>query len=305
MEFSLIEQLKTVVGVDSRIELGIGDDCAIIPGQSGTDLLITTDMLLDGVHFLTSEHSLEQIARKALAVNVSDIAAMAGTPVAAFLSVAFPRAWKRTQAEALLTACAHSAQEFHVTLAGGDTTTWEGPLAVNIALYGEVSAGKAVRRDRAQPGDLVCVSGPLGGSLLGGQFRFTPRVREAQWLNEHLELHALIDISDGLIADLSHILDASGVGAVLEAERIPITQAARNMTDSLTPLEHALSDGEDFELLWTMPEQSWQQFSTCSDSPVQIHPIGRIVTGSGWRLLDSQGNSLDCHTHGYIHTLKP
>ncbi len=303
MEFSLIEQLKTVVGGDSRIELGIGDDCAIIPAPSGTDILITTDMLLDGVHFLTSEHSLEQIARKALAVNVSDIAAMAGTPVAAFLSVALPREWKRAQAEALLSACAVAAQEFQVTLAGGDTTTWQGPLALNIALYGEVSTGKAVRRDQARPGDRICVSGPLGGSLLGGQFRFTPRVREAHWLNEHLTIHALIDISDGLIADLTHILQSSGVGAILEADRIPITQAAQNMTDSLTPLEHALCDGEDFELLWTMPEQSWEQYLACTDCPVQVHPIGRIVAGTGWQLLDSQGNTLDCQTHGYIHSL--
>ena len=304
MEFSLIESLKIRVGLDSRIHLGIGDDAAIIRPTSGHEILITTDMLLDGVHFLTAEHPLQWIARKCLAVNVSDIAAMGGAPLAAFLSVALPRSWTYSQAEALFQAFAVSASEFQVHIAGGDTTSWNAPLAVNIALYGEVPLGKALRRDAAKIGDIVCVSGALGGSLAGRQFTFQPRVGEARWLREHAQVHAMIDISDGLISDLNHILRASGVAAEIETARVPIAPDARTPGDQRSPPEHALTDGEDFELLWTMPELELNRVRNLPECPVAFHVIGRITEGEGCRLMDEHGRTVHCNTTGYVHRLQ-
>ncbi|MCG6157785.1 thiamine-phosphate kinase [Rubinisphaera sp. ICM_H10] len=262
---------------------------------------MTTDLLLDGVHFRTGINPAADIARKALAVNVSDIAAMAAIPVAAFISIVFPRSWSRQQAEELLQALADSAREFQIAIAGGDTNTWSGGLAINVTLYGQVPKGKAVRRDGAQPGDAICVTGPLGGSFAEKQFRFTPRVQEAIWLRENADLHALIDLSDGISSDLGHILRASGVGAELDAELIPIAPAAQVGESDRTPLERALSDGEDFELLFTLPPDDVERLRKIPEAPVTIFPIGRIIPGQGCVLLDAAGKRTECIASGFVH----
>lgn len=303
MEFDLIGRLKSQVQADARVSLGIGDDCAILTPPPDRDVLITTDMLLDGVHFLSDQHSLEQIARKSMAVNISDIAAMGGDPVAAFVSLALPRSWTESQAHQLMSALANAAREFAVQIAGGDTTTWQAPLAINITLYGYAKTGEAILRSGAQPGDIICVSGPLGGSLHGSQFTFTPRVGEARWLKDHFLIHAMIDLSDGLISDLGHILTASQVGAELISGQIPISEMAYSLNDDKTPLEHALSDGEDFELLWTLPAPEFEKLQQTAEKPVVVYPIGRIVTGAGCSLLDAQGDPVECNLTGYVHKL--
>jgi len=263
--------------------------------------VVTTDLILDGVHFQTGINPAADIARKALAVNISDIAAMAAVPVAAFISIVFPRSWSRQQAEELLQALADSAREFQIAIAGGDTNTWPGGLAINVTLYGEVPKGKAVRRDGARVGDVICVTGPLGGSFAEKQFRFTPRVQEALWLRENASLHAMMDLSDGISSDLGHILRASGVAAELEAEQIPIAQAAQSGKAGKTPLERALSDGEDFELLFTLSPDELQRLQNIPDSPVTIFPIGRIVSGQGCVLIDAAGKRTECLASGFVH----
>ncbi|TWT62394.1 thiamine-phosphate kinase [Rubinisphaera italica] len=303
VEFELIEELKSLQGDDSRVNLGIGDDCAIISQRTGYETLITTDLLLDGVHFCTEIDSIKSIARKSLAVNLSDIAAMAGRPTAAFVSVVFPRNWKPQQARQLFQELVHAANEFQIPIAGGDTNTWSHSLAINISIYGETEQGKAIRRKGAQLGDQICVSGPLGGSIFGRQFTFTPRIAEALWLSKNAKVTSMIDISDGLISDLGHILNESKVGAEIFTEKIPISEDVGQFVDETPPLDHALSDGEDFELLWTMPPAELEKILKNKSCPVQIFPVGLITAVPGCHLVDERGLKRSCSLKGFVHKL--
>tara|TARA_R110002020_G_scaffold263361_1_gene478055 strand:- start:90 stop:1016 length:927 start_codon:yes stop_codon:yes gene_type:complete len=301
VEFELIEELKSLQKYDSRVNLGIGDDCAILPQRAGFETLVTTDLLLDGVHFRTEVHSLKMIARKSLAVNVSDIAAMAGTPTAAFISLVFPKTWNAQRARQLFQELVHAAQEFQIPIAGGDTNTWSNPLAVNVLIYGEVEQGQAILRSGAQPGDRICVSGPLGGSIFGRQFTFTPRISEAKWLRKNARVTSMIDLSDGLISDLGHILEESSVGAEIFTEKIPISEDVGQSVDGISPLDHALSDGEDFELLWTMSPAELEKVLNLQSCPVNIIPVGIITETLGCLLVDEQGHKSPCSLQGFVH----
>lgn len=308
MEFELIERLKSALPRDSDTLLGIGDDCAILAGQGGYEQLVTTDMLLDGVHFIydadkKNSQSLNLIARKSIAVSLSDIAAMGGEPRTAFLALAIPRFWSVDQANELVDCFARVADEFQITLAGGDTTCWDHLLAINVTVLGRVPQSKAILRDGARAGDFICVSGPLGGSLSGKHLTFTPRVQLGQWLAEHCSIHAMIDISDGLLADLGHILQQSDVGAELFSEQIPISKQAIAQTDNKSPLEHALTDGEDFELLWTMPESEYMKLRQQHEDFIEVHHIGNITEEKGCFLIDQQGNREQRSGDGYVHRL--
>lgn len=304
MEFALINQLKSSCPPDTRLNLGIGDDCALLPQNNQYESVFTTDMLLDGVHFRTEHDSLERIARKSLAVNISDIAAMAATPLTAFISLAIPRSWSSQQAQALFRELANAASHFEISIAGGDTNTWNHPLAINVLLYGSVPAGQAILRSGSQIGDLICVSGPLGGSILEKQFSFQPRVKEAQWLRQNAAIHAMIDISDGLLADLGHLLEARHLGAELFCEKIPISPAASSLPDQLSPLEHALADGEDFELLWTVSRQDYDRLMQLPERPLDIFSIGSIIEESGCFLVDAHGTRTQRECRGFEHQLQ-
>ena len=200
-------------------------------------------MLLDGSCFRLAEAGPRRVGRKAIAVNLSDIAAMAGVPTAAVVSVGLPRAGGRELAEELYLGMREVADAFGVPLVGGDTNSWDGPL---------IDLGDGARRgDRARAGvasgakagDWIMVTGPLGGSILGHHLDFTPRVAEALRAARAADLHAMIDLSDGLAKDLHHICEESRCGAVLFADAIPITDAARELAarDGRSPLDHALS----------------------------------------------------------------
>ncbi len=306
MEFELIDRLKTAIPGHPLIPLGIGDDCAILEQQPGYDQLVTTDLLLDGVHFLydadrKQAQSLQQIARKSIAVSLSDIAAMGGEPCSAFLSLAIPRSWKIEQANELFDSFARSADEFQITLAGGDTTSWNNLLAINITLLGRVPRSQAIRRDGARPGDVICVSGPLGGSLSGKHLTFSPRIEQGKWLREHCTINAMIDISDGFLADLNHILQQSDVGAEIIAEQIPLTKQAREINDDKSSLEHALTDGEDFELLWTMPQPEYEKLMKQRSENIEVHRIGCITKEKGCLLIDREGRKEPRESEGYVH----
>src|SRR5207253_7470006 len=231
-----------------RVLLGPGDDTAALGWPADTPCLVTADMLLEGSCFLLAEAGPRRVGRKAMAVNLSDIAAMAGRPVAAVVSVGLPRRGGRALAEELYRGLREVADAFDTAIVGGDTNSWDGPLVISVTLLGEATGRGPVRRSGARPGDWLLVTGPLGGSILGKHLDFTPRVREALRLHEAADLRAMIDVSDGLAADLQHICRESGCGAVLDAGRIPIADAARALNDGRAPLEHALTDGEDFEL---------------------------------------------------------
>ena len=249
-EFAFISWLRERTPGGPRVIVGPGDDTAVLVGSIKPQL-ITVDMLMDGTDFILDEVGGRAAGRKAMAVNLSDIAAMAGVPHSAVVSVALPKAGGRELAEQLHLGLCDMADAFGVSLVGGDTNSWDHPLAISITLLGEATERGPVLRSGAKPGDWLLVTGPLGGSLLGKHLTFTPRVREALELHEAAPIHAMIDISDGLAADLQHILDESGCGANLDEASIPISNDAvkRSRVTGKTPLQHALGDGEDFELI--------------------------------------------------------
>src|SRR5260370_9320465 len=200
-------------------------------------------MLIEGSHLGLAEAGPRRVGRKAMAVTLSDIAAMGGRPVAAVVSVALPRADTRQLAEELFQRMRIVADAFGTAIVGGDTNTWDGALVIAVTLFGEPGPQGPIRRSGALTGDWLMVTGPLGGSLLGNHLDFTPRVHEALALQDHAPLHAMIDISDGLAADVNHLCEESRCGATLRAESIPVSDAARQMNDGRSPLRHALAAG--------------------------------------------------------------
>ena len=187
------------------------------------DLLVTTDMLMDGRHFRLAEDGPAAVGYKAMGVNLSDIAAMAGVPRACVVAVALPRAEAAGMAQGIYAGMRELAERFGVDLVGGDTNAWDGPLVISVTLLGEATPRGAVRRAGPRPGDAILVTGPLGGSLFAGRhLRPEPRIAEALAFHQAVPIHAMIDISDGLSSDLGHILDESGgLGAILDAAAIP------------------------------------------------------------------------------------
>jgi thiamine-monophosphate kinase len=259
-EFAYIDWLRHQTPTAANVLVGPGDDTAVLrPGQG--PLLVTTDMLLDESCFRLADAGPFRVGRKAINVNLSDIAAMAGVPTAAVVSVGLPRTGGRWLAEDLYRGMRDAADAFGVPLVGGDTNSWDGPLAISVTLLGEATSRGPVLRSGATVGDWVLVTGPLGGSILGHHLDFTPRVREALRLHEAAGLHAMIDLSDGLARDLHHICEESKCGAVVVADQVPIAAPAHELSarDGHSPLDHALSDGEDFELVFTVSSADGQR----------------------------------------------
>lgn len=296
-EFQFIDWVRRKTPVVGRVIVGPGDDCAVLkPGR--IPQILTTDMLMHGVDFRLDQTTPRRIGRKAMAVNLSDIAAMAGLPVAAVVAVALPQGIANL-AEELYEGLREVADEFETPIAGGDTNSWDGPLAITVTLLGETE--RPVLRNGARPGDWLFVTGPLGGSILGHHFEFIPRIREARLLNDTVELRALIDISDGLSQDLHHILTESRCGAKLDASAIPISDAARTLAGRTgkSALSHALGDGEDFELVFAVSPEDGAKLLT--DSPVPVWKIGECVTDGYWLVENGERRLLE--PAGWVHKL--
>lgn len=299
-ELALIDWIRQQATSASSLQLGIGDDCAVWQ-PSGRPLLFTTDVLMEDVDFRVDETPPQLIGRKAMAVNLSDIAAMAGCPLAALVGVALSKSRGFEFAKQLHEGMQSLADEFGVAIIGGDTNTWDGPLVISVTLIGEATERGPVRRSGAKPGDWLFVTGPLGGSILGHHLMFTPRIREALELHQLVDLHAMIDLSDGLSADLHHLLDESHVGVTLFEDSLPITEAARRMNDNRSPLEHALSDGEDFELLFSVsPSDGAKILTTTGD--VAAKRIGEIESQSGCRIRMADGSLRELPRGGWEHS---
>lgn len=299
-EFDLIARLRRMTPADARVPLGTGDDAAVVAAPADGNWLVAADMLLEGRHFEVATASPRLIGRKALAVNLSDIAAMAGRPVAAFVTVAHHRGYGPAFAEEVHAGLAELAAEFGVVVAGGDTNVWDGPLVVSVTLLGEVVGGRAVTRSGAKPGDRVFVTGPLGGSLASGRhLTFRPRVAEALALHAAVDLHAMIDVSDGLLADLGHICEESGVGMILVAESMPIYEAAGAVARELDDVKHALTDGEDFELAFCVSKDDADRLRKLS--PSDFFPIGQVVAESRMTVIGPGGRELDLADRGWVH----
>jgi thiamine-monophosphate kinase len=302
-EFAFIDWLRQRTPAAGRVLLGPGDDTAVLDWPAGVPCLVTTDMLLEGSCFLLDEAGPRRVGRKAMAVNLSDIAAMAGIPVAAVVSVGLPRRGGRALAEELYLGLREVADAFGTAVVGGDTNSWDGPLVINVTVLGEATPPGAVRRAGARVGDWLLVTGPLGGSILGKHLDFTPRVREAQQLQRLVSLHAMIDISDGLAADVGHLCDESRCGAVLRAEAIPLTPEASRLPDGRSPLEHGLGDGEDFELVFAVTPEEGQRL--LHEQPVAgliLAHIGEVVEQGLW--LEEGGQRRPLARKGYVHALE-
>jgi len=285
------------------VVVGPGDDVAILRPRGGAPVGLTIDTLLEGTHFDLTKVSARAVGYKAMAVNLSDIAAVAMRPSWAVVSVALSRATTMRAAKELLRGMADAARPFGVGIVGGDTTSWDGPLAITVALAGESTGRKPVLRSGARPGDLIWVTGTLGGSLLRKHTAFKPRVREALKLNASFVLHSMIDVSDGLSVDLSHIAEESGVGAEIDEDSVPISANARKLaakTDQ-APIDHALNDGEDFELLFTLsPAQSRKLDKARTSLGFPLTRIGRIIP-EGYYLVDRHGRRRPFKVGGYEH----
>ena len=302
-EFAYIAWLRRRTPPAAGVVVGPGDDCAVLRPPT-RPLLVTTDMLLEGSCFTLAEAGPRRVGRKVIAVNLSDIAAMAGVPTAAVVSVGLPRAGGRELAEELYLGMREMADAFGVPLVGGDTNSWDGPLSISVTVLGEATERGPVSRSGARIGDWVMVTGPLGGSILGRHLDFTPRVREALALHQAADLDAMIDLSDGLAKDLHHICEESRCGAVLLADAIPIADAARELAarDGRSPLDHALSDGEDFELVFTVSPADGERLLREQPVPgIVIARIGEIVEGGYW--LERGGKRERLEPRGYEHSL--
>ncbi len=301
-EFEYIDWLRKRTPSASRVILGPGDDAAALDWSEGRPCLVTTDMLMDGVDFILKDVGPRRVGRKAMAANLSDIAAMAGKPVAAVAAVAMPHHGGETMAEELYFGMRDMADAFNTPIVGGDTNSWDGPLVISITVLGEAVGRGMVTRAGAKPGDWLMTTGSFGGSILGRHLDFTPRVREALKLNELVELHAMIDVSDGLSADVHHICEESRCGAVLVAESIPISDAAREMKYGRSPIEHALGDGEDFELAFAVAPSDGERF--LRDQPladVTLTKIGEFIADGFW--IEEQGVRRALEPRGWVHRL--
>ncbi len=301
-EFDYIDWVRRHTPADPRVLLGPGDDTAALRLTPGAPCLVTTDMLLEGSCFLLAEAGPRRVGRKAMSVNLSDIAAMAGRPVAAVVSVGLPRQGGRALAEELYAGLREVADAFQTAVVGGDTNSWDGPLVISVTVLGEATGRGPVRRGGARPGDWLLTTGPFGGSILGHHLDFTPRVREALALHQVADLHALIDVSDGLAADVAHLGEESRCGVVLRAEAIPIADAARRMSDGRTPLEHALGDGEDFELVFAVSPADGERLVNTQPVPgVTLVALGECVAEGLW--LEEGGRRRPLPPTGYVHAL--
>jgi thiamine-monophosphate kinase len=305
MEADFLHWLGGQLPEHRQLLLGPGDDAALLRLSARADLVVTSDLLTDGVDFLLEQCGPRRAGRKALAVNLSDLAAMASRPVAAIVSLALPAqdapAIARDFFHGLLPLAAH----YDVAIAGGDTNTWHQGLVASITALGETTARGVWTRAGAQPGDQILVTGSFGGSILAKHLDFEPRVSEALLLNERYDVHAAIDVSDGLSLDISRLAAASHCGAAIDLERVPIAEAARELArragDPLSPLDHALRDGEDFELVFTATPDVAARILADQPLAVPVSVIGEMVQPPGlWQRLPG-GQLARLEPLGYEH----
>jgi len=290
-EFGLIERIKSSIRTDATLIKGIGDDCAVLKFDKDNYQLFTCDMIAQDTDFTVKDDPY-LIGRKAIAVSVSDIAACAGLPRHCLVSLGITRNTSVEFIDRLLKGMRVLAKKYHINLAGGDISRVE-KLTIDVSMLGIVKKKNLILRSGAKAGDIIFVTGELGGSILGKHLKFTPRVKEAGFLVENFKLNAMIDISDGLAQDLNHILKESSAGATIYADLIPLSKQARGLND-------ALYAGEDFELLFTMPLcQAKRLFARDAHN---FKPIGEITHKKyGLRLVDGKGRIKAIKPKGFRH----
>ncbi|MBI3316231.1 MAG: thiamine-phosphate kinase [Candidatus Omnitrophica bacterium] len=282
-EFGLIAMIRRSIKNKPSVRVGIGDDAAVLSFTRRKDLLFTTDMLVEGRHFRRDRATPFEIGWKAMAVNVSDIAAMGGLPTAAVVSAGFPKDLSVGFIREIYRGLKAVSRKFGVDLVGGDTNRAE-TITLSVAMLGEVRRGKAICRSGAKIGDVIFVTGFLGGSVVSGKhLKFTPRVAEARYLARHFKVHAMMDLSDGLGSDIHRLTEASRAGAVISEPGIPVSGVKIST-------EQALGDGEDFELLFTLSVKDAVRLALAR--PVAglqpFHPVGKIVSAKEGVTLETK-----------------
>jgi thiamine-monophosphate kinase len=301
-ELEFIEWIRTQLKFDPAVvPVGPGDDTAVV--MCGSEkLLVTIDQLLDGIHFTLGEDSPKHIGGKAMARSLSDVAAMAALPLGGVVGVMLPKGFSRDQAEAMFTGLRKVAETFRCPIVGGDVATWPGPLAINVTVFARPAGIRPILRSGAKVGDAVCVTGFLGGAWRTNRhLKFVPRIHEARMLASRHELHSMIDISDGLASDLAHICHASGVGAEVFAADVPIHPDARSAPPPMTQLDAALGDGEDYELLFTLPASQADDLLKDQPLTIKVAKVGMITQDKSILLVRPDGQKEPLKVTGWEH----
>lgn len=290
-EFGLIKRIRKLIKTDSSVIKGSGDDCAVLEFDKKSFMLFTCDMIIEGVDFLPKEDPY-LIGRKALAINISDIASCGGEPKHCLVSLGIPKNKTVAFADRLCKGMIAIANKYNINIVGGDISR-SADLTIDVSMLGFVEKENLVLRSGARCGDMIFVSGGIGQAFKGKHLTFTPRLREARYLVTHFKVDAMIDISDGLIQDLGHILEQSQVGALLYEDLIPLNKDAKSLNE-------ALSSGEDFELLFTLPQDSSRKLF--KQAHIFFKPIGKILEKrQGLKLMDSEGRLRRIKIKGYRH----
>lgn len=307
-EFGFIERLAArFAALPANGFEGIGDDCAVLPVDDGETLLFTTDLLTEGIHFLRAATSARELGRKSLAVNLSDVAAMGGRPVATLLSLSLPADATDAWAEEFMEGYRELSERFEVALVGGDTTRSAGGIVINVTAIGRAEASHIKRRSDACVSDTIYVTGELGASgaglndILAGRCDTPlaaihrnpqPQVAEGLWLGARPEVHAMMDLSDGLASDIRHILERSHCGAQIDTEWIPVAAGADTRL--------AACGGEDYKLLFTAAAANELEQDFLKTFGVPLHPVGRITEGTEL-VWQTDGRRVGLDWHGFTH----
>lgn len=323
-EFDLIETYFSPLSKALEGAFGLRDDAAVLSVPPGESLVVTTDTLVEGVHFL-KDTDPGHLAHKLLRVNLSDLAAMGAKPATYVLSLALPGTVEPPWIARFARALGQDQETYGIHLAGGDTVLTPGPLTLTVAAHGTVAKGRELRRSGARPGDRVYVSGTLGDAafglkclqneihgLTGEQRKFLtgrylkPRPRVDLGLRLSGLASAATDVSDGLVADLGHICSASGVGAVVEGARVPVSDPVRDiLAGSSRRISTVMTGGDDYELLFTVSADKANEISDLSkDLGIPLTPLGDIIEGACGgmvRVLDRDGGEIPLASGGYVH----
>jgi len=329
-EFGFIDSIKGQFDIAAQgVIKGIGDDCAVLSASPGRALLFTTDMLVQDIHFMIDRIPFYQLGRKAIAVNLSDIAAMGGRPLIALISLAIP---VETEVEAIhefYRGMRDICEHHNLTIGGGDTVASPDKLVINVSVLGDAKKSEVLYRSGAGPGDMIYLTGPVGDSAAGLKI-LTNEITPSEGMRGYfIKAHndpaplvetgeiiaasglagAMIDLSDGLLSDLGHICEESRVGALLLADKIPISQELTMLANSagFDPLELALSGGEDYQLLFTVPAEHEQGIDKLFKDR-DLHPpyhIGEIGQGPGIRMKRADGSPAELQARGFNHFAKP
>lgn len=291
-EFGLIERFKRLIETDSSVIKGSGDDCAVLKFDRRRYQLFTCDTIVEDVDF-TVKDSPYLIGRKALAISISDIAACAGLPRYCLIAMGLPRNITFKFVDRLFKGMYNLARIYKINIVGGDISRSR-KIFIDVSILGIVEKKNLLLRSGARTGDIIFVTGSLGGSIFGKHLRFTPRLKESRFLVNNFKINSMIDISDGLIQDLGHILKQSNVGAIIYENLIPMSRQARNLTD-------AFYMGEDFELLFTLPRIEAKKLLK-KERLRFFKPIGEIVDKKlGLRFIDKNNQEKTLVPIGFKH----